>query len=83
MKYIQDENILKIIAGIIFCGFLIWWIRSGDIKESKKLEEEGLEMNSITKMRSWRVYIIAGIGLIVFLFEVLKRLYLYFTKIFL
>lgn len=74
MKYIQNENIFVIIGGIIFCAFLIWWIRKGDIKETKKLKEEGLGMNSITKIRSWRVYIVAGIGIIVMLFEVLKRL---------
>ena len=75
MKYIQNENIFVIVSGIIFCIFLIWWIRKGDIKESKKLEEEGLEMNSMTKMRSWRVYVIAGIGIIIMMFEVFKRLY--------
>ncbi|CAD0005797.1 MULTISPECIES: hypothetical protein [Flavobacterium] len=75
MKYIQNENIFVIIGGIIFCIFLICWIRKADIKESKKLEQEDLEMNSITKMRSWRVYIIAGIGIIIMMFEVLKRLY--------
>ncbi|WP_125721631.1 hypothetical protein [Flavobacterium ustbae] len=75
MKYIQDENIFVVIGGIVFCVFLIWWIRIGDIKESKKLEEEGLELDSMTKMRSWRVYLIAGIGIIVMLFEILKRLY--------
>lgn len=75
MKYIQNENIFVLVGGIIFCAFLIYWIRKTDIKESKKLEEEGLEMNSITKMRSWRVYIIVGIGIIIMAFEVLKRLY--------
>ncbi|OOV20549.1 hypothetical protein [Flavobacterium sp. LM4] len=75
MKYIQNENIFVIIGGIIFCAFLICWIRKADVKEFKKLEEQGLEMNSITKMRSWRVYIIAGIGIIIMMFEVLKRLY--------
>lgn len=74
MKYIQDENIFVLIGGIIFFALLIWWVRSGDIKESKKLEQENLEMDSITKMRSWRVYIIAGFGIIVFLFEIVKRL---------
>ena len=52
MKYIQDENIFVLIGGVIFIAFLIWWIRLGDIKESKALEKENLEMNSITKMRS-------------------------------
>lgn len=75
MKYIQDENIFILIGGILFCALLIFWIRSGDIKESKKLEKENLEMDSITKMRSWRVYILAGLGIIIFLFEILKRLY--------
>jgi hypothetical protein len=74
MKYIQDENIFVIIGGILFCVLLIWWIRLGDIKESKELEEQNLEMNSITKMRSWRVYIIAGLGIIIFTFEIIKRL---------
>ncbi|KAF2516770.1 hypothetical protein EYY60_00920 [Flavobacterium zhairuonense] len=75
MKYIKDENVFVLIAGIAFFALLIWWIRSGDIKESKKLEEEGLELDSMTKMRSWRVYIIAGFGIIVMSIEVLKRLY--------
>ena len=74
MKYIQDENIFVLIGGVLFLSFLIWWIRSGDIKESKELEKEDLQMNSITKMRSWRVYSIAGFGIIVFLFEIIKRL---------
>ena len=74
MKYIQDENIYVLIGGVVFFAFLIWWVRSGEIKESKELEKEDLEMNSITKMRSWRVYSIAGFGIIVFLFEIIKRL---------
>jgi hypothetical protein len=74
LKYIQDENIFVLIGGILFFAFLIWWVRSGDIKESKELEKEDLQMNSITKMRSWRVYSIAGIGIIVILFEIIKRL---------
>jgi len=74
MKYIQDENIFVLMGGILFFALLIWWVRSGDIKESEKLEEQNLEMDSITKMRSRRVYIIAGFGIIVFLFEVVKRL---------
>jgi len=74
MKYIQDENIFVLIGGVLLLSFLIWWIRSGDIKESKELEKEDLEMDSITKMRSWRVYSIAGFGIIVFLFEIIKRL---------
>lgn len=74
MKYIQDENIFVLVGGVLFLSFLIWWIRSGDSKESKELEKENLEMNSITKMRSWKVYSIAGIGIIVILFEIIKRL---------
>ena len=74
MKYIQDENIFVLIGGVIFFSLLIWWVRSGDIKESKELEKENLKMSSITKMRSWRAYIIAGIGIIVLLFEIIKRL---------
>ena len=74
MKYIQDENIFVLIGGVLFLSFLICWIRSGDIKESKELEKEDLEMDSIIKMRSWRVYSIAGFGIIVFLFEIIKRL---------
>ena len=74
MKYIQDENIFVLIGGVLFLSFLIWWIRSGDIKESKELEKEDLQMNSITKMRSWSVYSIAGIGIIVIVFEIIKRL---------
>ena len=73
MKYIQDENIFVLIGGVIFSALLIWWVRSRNIKESKELEKENLEMDSITKMRSWRVYIIAGFGIIVLLFEIIKR----------
>jgi len=76
MKYIQDENIFVLVGGIIIFALLIWWIRTGDIKESKKLEEKGLEMSTMTKVRSWKVYSIAGIGIIVMLFEIFKRLYL-------
>ena len=74
MKYLQDENIFVLIFGVLFLSLLIWWIRSGDIKESKELEKEDLQMNSITKMRSWSVYSIAGIGIIVIVFEIIKRL---------
>lgn len=74
MKYIQDENIFVLIGVILFFTFLIWWIRSGDSKESKELEKGNLKMNSITKMRSWSVYSIAGFGIIVILFEIIKRL---------
>ena len=48
MKYIQDENIFVLIGGVIFFSLLIWWVRSGDIKESKELEKENLKMSSIT-----------------------------------
>ncbi|MBF4516167.1 hypothetical protein IRZ71_07435 [Flavobacterium sp. ANB] len=69
MKYIRHENIFVLIGGILLFALLIWWIRSGDIRESKKLEEQNLEMDSITKMRSWRVYIIAGFGIIAFVLK--------------
>jgi len=75
MKYIQDENVFVLIGGILIFTLLIWWIRNFNIKESKKLQEENLEMDSMNKMRSWSVYTIAGLGIIVMLFEVLKRLY--------
>lgn len=74
MKYIQDENIFVLIGGTLFCVIAIWWIRSSEIKERKELEKENAEMDSITKMRNWRVYIIAGLGLMFFLFEIIKRL---------
>lgn len=73
MKYIQDENIFVLIGGTLFCVIAIWWIRSSEIKERKELEKENAEMDSITKMRNWRVYIIAGVGIMVFLFEIIKR----------
>lgn len=75
MKYIQDENIFIIFLGLIFCIAIIFWIRIGDIRGAKKLNQEGLEMNSYTKSRSWRVYIISGTGALIFLIEILKRLY--------
>jgi len=74
MKYIKDENVFVLLGGIIFFALLIWWIRSGDIKESKKLQKDGLEMDSMTKIRSWKVYVIGGIAIIDMLFEVIKRL---------
>ena len=75
MKYIQDENIFIVFAGLVFCVAIIWWIRIGDIKESKELNKKGLEMSTYTKSKSWRVYIITGTGAIIFLFEILKRFY--------
>ena len=73
MKYIQDENIFVLLGGIIFFALLIWWTRYREIKEIKKLEEENSEMTSVSKMYKRRVYIIAGFGIIVFLYEILKR----------
>ena len=75
MKYIQDENIFIIILGLLFCILIIYWVRLGDIKESKRLDEEKLEMGFYTKFKSWRVYIVGGTGVIIFAFEILKRLY--------
>lgn len=79
-KYIQDENILVVFGGLIFCIAIMWWIRIGDIKESKKLSENGLEIDSYTKSKSWRVYIIGGIGALIFLYEILKRFYNYLNS---
>jgi hypothetical protein len=75
MKYTQDTNISIIILGLLFCVLIIYWIRSVDIKEAKRLNEEKLEMDFYTKNQSWRVYILAGTGVIIFAFEILKRLY--------
>ncbi len=77
MKYIQNENVFILILGVLIFALLICWIRNFNIKESKKLQEQNQEMDSITKMRSWSIYIIAGLGIIAMLFEVLKRLYLF------
>lgn len=33
-------------------------------------------MSTMTKVRSWKVYSIAGIGITVMLFEIFKRLYI-------
>lgn len=79
MNNIQDENIFIVILGMFFCIALISWIRIGDIKETKKLNEKGLEMDSYTKSKSWRVYIIGGIGVLACLFEILKRIYYFFA----
>lgn len=75
MKYIQDENILIIILGFFFCVTTICWIRLGDIKEEKELNEKNLNMDFYTKSKSWRVYMVGGTGALIFLFEILKRLY--------
>ena len=69
MKYIQDENIYVLIVGSILFALLIWWTRKREIKEN-----ENSEMDSVSKMYKWRVYIIAGLGLLFFLNEILKRL---------
>lgn len=73
MKYIQDENIFVLIGGTLFCVLAIWWVKLIEIKELKELEKKNIKMNSITKMRNWRVYIIAGLGLLFFIFEISKR----------
>ena len=75
MKYIQDENIFIIILGLLFSILIVYWIRLGDIKELKRLDEKKLKMDFYTKFKSWRVYILAGTGGIIFAFEILKRLY--------
>lgn len=75
IKYIQDENIIVIIAGLFFLAFIIWRIRLLEIKELKKSkEEESSEFYSTSKMYKWRVYIIAGLGIIFFLLEILRRI---------
>jgi hypothetical protein len=76
MKPIQDENIFIIVLGLIFCIAIIWWIRIENIKETEKLNQKGLEMDSSTKSRSLRVYMISGTVALIFLFEILKRLYI-------
>lgn len=75
MKYIQEENILIIILGFFFCVAIICWIRLGDIKEEKKLNEKKLTMDLYTKSKSWRVYMVGGTGALILFFEILKRLY--------
>ncbi|WP_035656768.1 hypothetical protein [Flavobacterium seoulense] len=81
MNYIQGDNIFIVIGCLLFSIAIIVWIRIGDVKETKRLNEKGLEMDSYTKSKSWRVYIIGGIGIIASLFEILKRLYYFFALI--
>ncbi|MCV9926238.1 hypothetical protein OIU83_01125 [Flavobacterium sp. LS1R49] len=73
MKYIQGESTITLIGGILILGGLIVWTRYCEIKEIKKLEEENSELDSVNKMYKRRVYIIARFGIIVFLYEILKR----------
>lgn len=75
MIYIQDESIFAVISGMLFSGFIIWWIKSGELKKTKKLEKQGLGIETVSTMRSWRVYLIAGIGFILLLIELCRRLF--------
>jgi len=72
--YIQDEHSFVLLGGILFFVLLIWWVRSGEIKELRKLEEEYEEMDSVTKMYKWRVYIFAVVVILIFFNEIVDRL---------
>jgi len=74
ITYIQDENIFVLLGGILFFVLLIWWVRSRELKELRKLEEEYEEMDSVTKMYKWRVYILGGVVLLIFFNEIVNRL---------
>ncbi|WP_296682276.1 hypothetical protein [Flavobacterium sp.] len=69
MKLIQDENIYVLIIIIFFNILLIWWTRKREIKENNKLEE----IDSVSKMYKWRIYLISGTIIIILISEILKR----------
>lgn len=72
-KYIQDENILMVIAMALFCVALIWWTYNSDKKRDAELEKKNKIADSYTKSFSWRLYIIMGTVLLIMIYELGKR----------
>lgn len=72
-KYIQDENILMVIAMTLFCVALILWTYNSDKKKDAELEKENKTADSYTKSFSWRLYIITGTVLLIMIYELGKR----------
>lgn len=73
-KYIQDENVLLIIACSLLLIAMIWWTYLSDKKRDTELKRKNESLSSYTKSFSWRLYIIAGTGLLIMLFELVKRI---------
>ena len=74
-KYLQHEPLIAVFGLLIFCAALIWWVYSSDKKREDKLAEKGEKVDSYTKSFSWRVYIIAGTGLAIMIWELGKRFF--------
>lgn len=72
-KYIQDENVFLIIALGLICVAIIWWTYSSDKKRDLQLEKKNETVDSYTKSFSWRLYIIIGTGLLIMIWELVKR----------
>ena len=77
-KYIQDESLLMIIAMTLFCVALILWNYWSEKKEKEKLERENKSQEFNRGFSSWRVYLIAGTGLLIMIWELSKRIQVYF-----
>jgi len=69
----QKENILAVIGVALFSVVLIWWTYTSDKKRNKELEKKNESIDSYTKSFSWRVYIVAGAGLICVIWELGRR----------
>jgi uncharacterized membrane protein YwzB len=72
-KYIQDESVYLIIILAIICLAIIWWTYSSDKKRDEELEKKNETVDSYTKSFSWRLYIITFTGLLIMLWELVKR----------
>jgi hypothetical protein len=73
-KYIQHENVLLIITCSLLLIAMIWWTYSSDKKRDIELKKKNESISRYTKSFSWRLYIIAGTGLMIMLFELVKRI---------
>lgn len=74
MIYLEDQNIFLLIALALACGGIIWWAYLIDIKARKKLQAKGLKRELPSKMRYWRTYGSASLGILLILIELIKRL---------
>ena len=73
-KYIQDDSFLMVFAIALFCIAIVWWIYWSDKKRKEKLEKKNETVDIYTKSLSWRVYIIVGTGLLIMIWEMIKRI---------
>nr|WP_294936484.1 hypothetical protein [uncultured Flavobacterium sp.] len=74
MIYLEDINIFILIAMGLFCGIIILWAYSLDQKGRRKLHAKGLERELPSKMRYWRTYGSAALGILLISIELVKRL---------